>query len=92
VRTVAVALGLLWRRDAAAGLAAGWLLVLGLMSVLTAGGPWVEPAAYFRAFTECWLVGWCLVGVAGAWPRRFGWLAAVAAPLFLRNVELWCWR
>ncbi len=91
VRTAPVAVRLVRGRDVA-GLAAGWLLVLGLMSVLTAGGPWVEPTAYFRAFTEGWLLGWCLLGVAGLWPRRFGWLLAAAFPLFLRNIELWCWR
>lgn len=44
-------------------LAAGWLLTFALMSLLTAEGPWVDPIAYTRAFTECYVVG-CLV-VAG---------------------------
>jgi hypothetical protein len=30
------------------------------MSILTADGPWVEPIAFLRAFTECWVVG-CLL-------------------------------
>jgi fluoride ion exporter CrcB/FEX len=91
-RIVPVAVRLLRGGSAAAGLAAGWVLVLGLMSVLTAGGPWVEPTAYFRAFTECWVVGWCLVGVAGNRPSGLWWLAAAGVPLFVRNVELWCLR
>jgi len=39
---------------------------------LTAGGPWIEPTAYFRAFTECYVVG-CLLLALRPMPR---WLAA----------------
>ena len=42
------------------GLAIGWLLIVCLMSLLTAEGPWGEPQSYFRALTECWVVG-CLL-------------------------------
>jgi hypothetical protein len=48
------------RLAGAGALAAGWLPVIALMSLLTAGGPWVDRNAYFRAFTECYVVG-CLV-------------------------------
>jgi len=50
------------RRPATGALAAGWLAVLALMSTLTARGPWVEPTAYFRAFTECYIVGYLVLG------------------------------
>jgi hypothetical protein len=36
----------------------GWFSLLGLMSVLSrVGGPWIEPISFFRAFTECYVVG-----------------------------------
>jgi hypothetical protein len=41
-------------------LVAAWLPIAALMSVLTATGPWGEPIAFLRAFTECWVVG-CLL-------------------------------
>jgi hypothetical protein len=41
-------------------LAAAWLPILALMSILSAEGPWVEPIAFLRTFTECWIVG-CLL-------------------------------
>ncbi len=41
-------------------LVAAWLPIMALMSVLAADGPWVEPIAFLRAFTECWVVG-CLL-------------------------------
>jgi hypothetical protein len=47
-------------RSAAAGVAAGWVPLLLLMSLLSAGGSWINPAGYFRAFTECYVVG-CLL-------------------------------
>ncbi len=75
---------------AVGGLAGGWLLVLALMTTLTANGPWVEPTAYFRAFTECWVLGWVMLGVAGGSPPRALWLLAAGAPLMIRNFEL-CW-
>jgi hypothetical protein len=57
------------RGAAAAPLAAGWLPMLVLMSLLTAGGPWVDRNAYFRAFTECYVLG-CLI-LAAAPPRNW---------------------
>jgi hypothetical protein len=47
-------------RAARMALVAAWLPIVALMSVLTADGPWVEPIAFLRAFTECWVVG-CLL-------------------------------
>ena len=35
------------------GLALAWGLLVGLMSLLRADGPWIEPSGYFRVFTEC---------------------------------------
>jgi hypothetical protein len=35
----------------------GWLPIFALMMSLSASGPWVGPTAYFRAFTECFVVG-----------------------------------
>jgi hypothetical protein len=73
-----------------AGIAAGWLLTLALMSVLTANGPWIDPTAYLRAFSECWCAGWVLLGLGGAglpMPRLAGLLLAC---LVVRNWEL-CW-
>jgi len=43
---------------------ASWLPTAGLMSVLTASGPWIEPFAYYRALTECYVVG-CLAMASG---------------------------
>jgi hypothetical protein len=76
------------RADAA--LAAAWLLVFALMTVLTANGPFIDPTAYFRAFTECWVLGWVLLGTAPARLPRPAWMCAVALPLIVRNWEL-CW-
>jgi hypothetical protein len=75
---------------ASAALAAGWLLVLALMSVLTANGPFIDSTAYFRAFTECWILGWILLGTASIRLPRPAWMWAVALPLIARNWEL-CW-
>ena len=41
-------------------LVAAWLPVLALMSILGVNGPWLGPTGFFRAFTECWVVG-CLL-------------------------------
>jgi len=60
------------------GLAAGWLLILCLMCLLTANGPWIEPAAWFRAFTECWLLGCILLGIARVRLPPPAWLATAA--------------
>ncbi len=69
------------------GLAAGWLLVLALISVLTADGPWIEPTAYYRAFTECWVLGWVLLGAAA---RAKPSLLAPWLPLAIVNIAV-CW-
>ncbi len=52
-----------------APLAAGWLLIAALMSLLTASGPWTDPIAYFRAFTDCFVVGCLLLFATGFAPR-----------------------
>jgi len=85
------AIQMIIRNDRAAGLAAGWLLILGPMCTLTANGPWIEPAAWFRAFTECWLLGCILLGLARVHLPPPAWLAAATLPLLLRNSEL-CWN
>ena len=73
----------------ASGLALGWLALLALMLLLTAGGPWVEPTSFFRAFTEFWVVGWVLTGLAGPARRtRPGVFAALMLPAFLGVWEL----
>jgi hypothetical protein len=45
------------------GIAAGWFCMLALMALLSAGGPWIEPTAIFRAFSECWVAGWLLIAL-----------------------------
>ena len=45
---------------------ASWLPAAGLISLLTAEGPWIEPWAYFRALTECYVVG-CLALASGGY-------------------------
>jgi hypothetical protein len=59
-------------RGSSAVLAAAWLPVVGLMLLLTAQGPWIDETAYFRAFTECYVIGCLLAGVppATSWMRR----------------------
>jgi len=47
-------------RVAPRALVAAWVPTAALMSILTADGPWAEPIAFLRAFTECWVVG-CLL-------------------------------
>jgi hypothetical protein len=48
-----------------APLALSWCLLAGLMSLMTDEGPWIDPAAYFRAFTECYVTGCLVLGCAG---------------------------
>ena len=50
------------------GIAVGWILTAMLMSLLTAGGPWTDPIAYFRAFTDCFLIGCLLLFASGLRP------------------------
>jgi hypothetical protein len=73
-----------------AGIAVGWLLTLALMSVLTANGPLIDPTAYLRAFTECWVVGWVLLGLTGATMPMPRLVSASLVILVARNWEL-CW-
>ncbi len=54
---VATRLPLAWRDPRLRGLVLGWGLTAGLMSLLSATGPWVDTIAYFRAFTECYVLG-----------------------------------
>jgi len=67
-------------------LAAAWLLLAAMIALLSAGGPWVEPAGYLRATTEFYVVG-CLVLAAGgpltAFGRRVG-----PAPLALAGLAM----
>lgn len=49
-----------------------WASTAILMTLLTAGGPWVEDIAIFRAFTECYVLGVIVLGMAGG-----GWRIAV---------------
>jgi len=73
------------------GLAIGWCLDLVLMSLLTAAGPWVGPQAYFRAFTECWIVGCLLLALAPAQPAMGGrW--RLFATLAAADVVLLVWK
>jgi hypothetical protein len=53
-------------------LVAGWMLQFGLMSLMTDYGGWVDRNGYFRAFTECYVVG-CLVLGARPLPRWLTW-------------------
>lgn len=80
-------------RSPATGLAVGWLLMLVLLSLLTARGPWVDPHAYFRAFTECWVVGCLLLAFRPAdgvrRSRLAPWLFAAAAVEV--NAIMWIW-
>jgi hypothetical protein len=52
------------RDPATAPAGAAWIPIIGLMSLLSANGPWIEPAGYFRAFTECYLVGLLILALA----------------------------
>jgi hypothetical protein len=59
-----------WRHVGAA-LPAGFVCLVWLISLLTARGPLIDPTAYFRALTECYLLG-CLVLGADLRPWRHG--------------------
>jgi hypothetical protein len=52
-------------------LGAAWLLLAAMVALLSAGGPWVEPAGYLRATTEFYVVG-CLVLAASGPIAVFG--------------------
>jgi hypothetical protein len=89
---VAVRLPRLLRLPGLAGFAIGWVLLAGLMSLLTATGPLVEPMSYFRAFSECWVIGCLLLaqGPAQGPVRRPLALAGVLLGLEL-NIVIWKW-
>ncbi len=74
----------------ASALMLGWLALLVLMALLTAQGPWVEPTASFRAFTEFWVLSWVLIGLTKLSPKRPSWLFAGMLPALLGIWEL-CW-
>jgi len=61
-------------------LAAGWLPIFALMSMMTADGGWVDRTGYFRAFTECYVVG-CLIIAARPVPRWLTWLMLAGSGL-----------
>lgn len=68
------------------GIAVGWVLTALLMSLLSAGGPWIDPVAYFRAFTDCFVVGCLLLAAAGSAPR-LRWVALFGGAELLL---VWC--
>lgn len=78
-----------WReRGLAMVLAVGWVVLALALSTLTAQGPWVDPTAFFRAFTEFWIASLLLLGLTGArMPRpvavlaALGWIATMALAL-----------
>jgi hypothetical protein len=65
---VAARLPVVLRMAGTGALAAGWLPEFALMSMMSAGGGWVDRTGYFRAFTECYIVG-CLVLALRPVPR-----------------------
>jgi hypothetical protein len=78
------ALPKLWRHGGrVAALATGLLAMMILLSLLSARGPWIDPTAVFRAFSEAWVVGWVLLILAGRPIGRAAWFALV--PLALMN-------
>jgi hypothetical protein len=70
------------------GLAIGWMLILVLMSLMTATGPWVGPQAYFRAFTECWIVGCLLLALSPAEPPMCN-TALLSTVFAVVNIFIW---
>ena len=64
----------------AGALAAAWLPVMALMSLLSAAGPWIEPTAYLRVFTECYVIG-CLIAGVRPGPRWLQGIIIVSAAL-----------
>jgi hypothetical protein len=71
-------------REAAIGI--GWLCMMALICMLTARGPWIDPTAIFRAFSECWVVGWLILVLSGARAPRGGGLALL--PFAVINWQL----
>jgi len=70
------------RMGGTGALATGWLPALALMSLMTARGGWVDQTGYFRAFTECYVVG-CLVLAVRPVPRWVAWIMLAGAALAL---------
>ncbi len=67
-----------------APLGVSWLLIIGLMTLLTSS--WIDPTAYFRAFSECYVVGCLILGAAGL-PVGSG--RAVLAPGVVMLLSSW---
>ncbi len=80
----------IFRIHALAGPAIGWVLILALMSLLTANGPLIESVSYFRAFTECWVVGCLLLAHLPA--RQPSRKAKTIWALAALNVNLGIWQ
>ncbi|PSO26033.1 hypothetical protein [Bradyrhizobium sp. MOS002] len=60
---------------------AAWTPLAFVMSILSAGGPWIATTAFFRAFTECYVLTCLLAGSRIAFRTRL--LAGVAALWFM---------
>ena len=75
------------RHGSIAPVTLAWASLAILMTLLTAGGPWTDAVAIFRAFTECFVLGIVVLGMAGAGRR-------VAVPLLCIVAALWLliWR
>jgi len=67
-------------RGGAAPVAAAWIAVAALLSLASADGPWIDPTAYARAFTECYILG-CLV-IGASTPRVPRAMQALASAQF----------
>lgn len=68
------------RRADRSALAAAWLPTAALMSLMTAQGPWIAPFSYFRAFTECYVLGCLVIASRPTRPRSACvWLGATGA-------------
>lgn len=74
------------------GIALGWVMTAGLMSLLTASSPLIEPLSYFRALTEFWLVGCLLLAHAPpTWLQaRLPRILAIFAAIWV-NLVVWKW-
>ena len=66
-----------FRHSRHGAIAAGWLAMMVLISLLSARGPWIDPTATFRAFSECWIVGCLLLSLNDRPPPRLVGLALV---------------
>ena len=60
-----------------AAIATGWVCIMALMILLSADGPWIEPTAILRAFSEAWLVGWLILSLDKSPPS---WIALIPLP------------